>query len=269
MKPSLIALFSSCAIITVGAIYFLNHAKDPASLPAPITPPQTITAAAPAIVPVPVKPTMPLLPKPEVAVLVAVDASVVSAPTNAINHIIQAVDALVSPQTSLAAKRALLRQLHDSGELDQVIADLKQRAANNPNAAEFPTALGEAYLNKFPVDDYNEASILGMEADQSFNTALKLDPANWEAQYFKADAMSYWPVSLNKGPEVIERLSGLIDQQEAASIQQPQFAQTYVLLGDQYLKAGKPDYAQQTWRLGAAKFPGNGALQMKLGSSAN
>ena len=105
--------------------------------------------------------------------------------------------------------------------------------------------------------------ILGMQADQNFDAALKLDPANWEAQFFKAAAMSHWPLELNKGEEVIQRLSHLIDQQEAMS-PRPQFAQTYVLLGDQYQKMGKPDYAAATWQLGAAKFPGDSTLQQKI-----
>ena len=55
----------------------------------------------------------------------------------------------------------------------------------------------------------------------------------------------------------------LIDQQEAMPVQ-PQFAQTYVLLGDQYKKTGQPDYAMQTWRLGLAKFPGDSTLQARI-----
>ena len=68
---------------------------------------------------------------------------------------------------------------------------------------------------------------------------------------------------MNKGPEVIQRLSSLIDQQETMP-PQPQFAQIYVLLGEQYLKAGKTDYAEQVWRLGATRFPGNPTLQGKI-----
>jgi cytochrome c-type biogenesis protein CcmH/NrfG len=175
----------------------------------------------------------------------------------------QAVDTLVSLQTGFDQKQAVLKQLKEAGKLDQVIADLKQRAADNPNSPEIQTALGEAYLYKFPVQDYNEAAILGMQVDQSFNAALKLDPANWEAQFFKAESLSYWPPELNKGPEVIQRLSSLIDQQETMP-PQPQFARTYVLLGEQYQKAGRLDYAKQVWQLGAARFSGDPTLQGKI-----
>ena len=105
--------------------------------------------------------------------------------------------------------------------------------------------------------------MLALQADQSFNTALGLDPAKWEAQFFKAAALFRWPPEMNKGPEVIQQLSNLIDQQEAMP-PQTQFAQTYVLLGDQYKKTAQRDYAVQTWRLGLAKFPGDSTLQGRI-----
>ncbi len=179
----------------------------------------------------------------------------------------RAVDTLVSAQTSFSDRQALLKKLKNSGELDAAIAELKQRTADNPNDPGIPTALGEAIMNKFPVKDFNEAAMLGLQIDQSFDAALKLDPANWEAQFYKADSMSYWPdVAGNKGPELIQRLSGLIDQQEKMT-PQPQFARTYVLLGDQYQKAGQSTYAQSTWQLGLAKFPNDSALQKRVNNS--
>jgi cytochrome c-type biogenesis protein CcmH/NrfG len=170
----------------------------------------------------------------------------------------------VSPQTSFQQRQAAWKQLRDAGELDEVLATLKQGAANNPTSAEHARALGEAYVYKLQtLQDFHEVSILALQADQSFNTALSLDPANWEARFFKAASLSRWPAEMNKGPEVIQQLSSLIDQQEAMSLQ-PQFVQTYALLGDQYKKAGQPDYAVQTWRLGLAKFPGDSTLQGRI-----
>jgi tetratricopeptide (TPR) repeat protein len=179
----------------------------------------------------------------------------------------QAIDILVSPQASFQQKQAAWKRLRDAGELDQAIAALKQGAASNPTSPEYPTALGEAYVYQLQtVRDYHETSILGLKADQSFDAALKLDPSNWEAQFFKTASLSHWPPEMNKGPEVIQRLSSLIDQQEAMP-PQPQFAQTYVLLGEQYQQAGKPDYAVQTWKLGAARFPGDATLRKKISGS--
>jgi tetratricopeptide (TPR) repeat protein len=179
----------------------------------------------------------------------------------------RAINTLVSKQSSFQEKQAALKQLQDAGELDQAIAALKAGMANNPNDAAYPAALGEAYIYKLVTakesGNYNETAILALQADQNFDAALKVDPSHWDAQYNKAASMAYWPPEMNKGPEVIQRLSSLIDQQEAMP-PQPQFAQTYVLLGEQYQKAGKPDYAVQTWKLGAARFPNNATLRKKI-----
>ena len=180
----------------------------------------------------------------------------------------QMVDALVSAHTRFGDKQALWKKIKDEGNLDQVLDELKWRAANTPNDAEIPATLGQAELQKAGVisqngGSINELGMLGMQADQNFDAALKLDAANWEAQFFKATAMSYWPLELNKGDEVVQRLSSLIDQQEKMAAQ-PEFAQAYVVLGTQYQKMGQPDMAQATWQLGAQKFPGDQTLQSKL-----
>jgi hypothetical protein len=180
----------------------------------------------------------------------------------------QTVDALTSTHTSFGDKWALWKKIKDEGSLDQVMDELKQRAQDNPNDAVIPATLGQAELQKAGVisqkgGSINEMGMLGMQADQNFDTALKLDPANWEAQFFKATALSYWPLELNKGDEVVQRLSSLIDQQEKI-VAQPEFAQAYVMLGAQYQKMGQPDKAQATWQLGAQKFPGDSTLRSKL-----
>jgi tetratricopeptide (TPR) repeat protein len=179
----------------------------------------------------------------------------------------RAIDVLVSSRSSYQEKQATWKQLQDAGGLDQTIAALKAGMVSHPNNAAYPAELGVAYINKLMTTkksgNFNDIAILGMQADQSFDAALKLDPSNWEAQYYKAASLAYWPPEMNKGPEVIQRLSSLIDQQETMP-PQPQFAQIYVLLGEQYQKAGQPDNAIQTWRRGAAIFPGDPALQKKI-----
>jgi tetratricopeptide (TPR) repeat protein len=111
-------------------------------------------------------------------------------------------------------------------------------------------------------------ALLGVQADEDFNAALALDPTNWEAQFDKASALSHWPAGMNKGPEVIQRLSALITQQETMA-PQPEFAQTYLLLGEQYQAAGQGEKAAQIWQQGAALFPLNPAFQPKLARAAN
>lgn len=173
------------------------------------------------------------------------------------------VDALLSDKTSFSDRQAMWKKLKADGMLDQAIAELKQRAAGSPDDAAIPTAIGEALMNKFPIADPDESAMNGLQMDQSFNKALKLDPANWEAQFFKATELAYWPADMNKAPEVVQRFSALIDQQEAMA-SQPEFAQTYVFLGNEYQKTGQPDQAAATWQIGLTKFPNDPTLQTKV-----
>lgn len=272
MKSFIVTLVILCVAITGGTIVYLNRQKAPlvAAPVAELLSRQTEQTQ-------PEKSVAQKLEEPRIVsdkvsepTPIPVTNSVSSdlKPNSVTTALSQAVDTLISAQTSLSDKETLWKKLTDAGELDQVIAELKQRAANNPNDPEIPAELGEAELYKAGAifqngGNVNEMGMLAIQADQSFDAALKLDPSNWEAQFFKVDAMSHLPAEFNKGQEVIQRLSSLINQQATMS-PQPQFAQTYVLLGDQYQKMGKPDYAGATWQLGAGKFPNDPALQKKI-----
>jgi tetratricopeptide (TPR) repeat protein len=179
-----------------------------------------------------------------------------------------AIDTLVSPHATWAEKQAAWKQLLDSGRLADAAAELEQRMANDPKNALYPAALGQAYLKLCATTtDVRAQAIWAMNADVDFETALNLDPSNWDARYTKAVAMSYWPSNLNKGDEVIQQFNTLIAQQEQQP-PQPQFAQTYEWLGKQYQKAGQTDAAQQVWQRGAALYPDNQSLQSLLAASA-
>ena len=79
--------------------------------------------------------------------------------------------------------------------------------------------------------------------------------------------MSYWPPVLNKGDEVIQHFQTLIEEQEA-QLPQPQFAEPYAWLGDQYQKAGRTGDAHAVWQRGAALFPADQKLQEKLAGAS-
>jgi len=177
------------------------------------------------------------------------------------------VELLVSPRSGYQQKQEAWKQLREAGKLDQVIAELEQRMAADPHTAECPAALGQAYLQKCgTIKDVREQGILAMQADKVFDTALSLDPSNWEARFTKAVAMSYWPPMLNKGDEVIQNFQTLVQQQEA-QMPQPQFAETYAWLGDAYQKAGRSNEAKTVWQRGATLFPADEKLQTKLAST--
>lgn len=176
----------------------------------------------------------------------------------------QAIESITSPRATHAQKEAAWKQLRESGKLDQAIADLEQRAASSAGVAEYPAALGQAYLQKCgTIQDVREQGILAMKADQVFDAALNLDSNNWEARFTKAFAMSFWPTQMNKGNEVMQHFVTLVEQQEAQT-PQPHFAQTYFRLGDEYQKYGHADYAKQAWQRGAALFPEDRDLRLKL-----
>jgi len=270
MKTLAITLMLLGAVIVGGAIVYLNHQKAPPPL-APVAESlsvQTMDETRPEKILVP-KQELPAISenaeKPSPTPVTSPVAETKSA--GSINAIAKLVDALLTAKTG-AEKHDLFQQLLKSGQMDQAIAELKQRAADDPNNPQLPTTIGEAMLNKVRAikeagGDINDMGILAMQADQSFNAALRIDPQNWEANFVKASSMYYWPAEVARDNDVVQRLSGLIDRQETMP-SQPEFVQSYLVLGNEYQKIGQPDKALATWQLGLTKFPGNPALQGKI-----
>ena len=263
MKKSLIVFVVLCVGIA-GAVIYFNRPKAFALVPAASA--EAAPPAAPEKTDVP-KPAMPANASGPGKASEAAPVVGAAKPDEAADPIRKAVDALLSAK-SAAEKHALFQQLIKSGQMDQAIAELKQRAADHPGDAEIPTTIGEAQLNQVRAikeagGDVNEMGILAMQADQSFNAALKIDPANYEAQLVKAISMTYWPAEPARDAQVVQTLSSLIDRQETMP-SQPGFAQTYIYLGNEYQKIGQPDKAVATWQLGLAKFPNDSTLQKKI-----
>ena len=259
------------AVIGVGVVVVCLgwHLNQPTTRAVPPAEPATETAPAQTVEPVAAQPEQPAQPAAAlpVAKATASTAAVSVNPALEASFLSRTVDILVSPQATYQQKAEAWKQLREAGKLDHAIAELEQRTANDPRSAEDPAALGQAYLQKCgTIQDVREQGILAMQADKLFDTALSLDPSNWEARFTKAVAMSYWPPMLNKGDEVIQNFQTLIQQQEAQT-PQPQFADTYAWLGDQYQKAGRADDARAVWQRGAALFPADQKLQTKLASA--
>ncbi|HEV2318731.1 MAG TPA: hypothetical protein VGV18_03210 [Verrucomicrobiae bacterium] len=207
--------------------------------------------------------------------IVAATLSTTSPDSNTVtNQIKKFAQALLSAK-SRDEKHALFQQLLQSGQLDQVVAELQQEEAQNSNDPEIPTTIGEALLNK--VRSILEANgnhpndavgILAMQADEDFDAALKIDPKHWEAQFVKASSMYYWPANPQTDSQVVQRLTSLIDQQDTMS-PSPAFAQTYLMLGNEYQKIGQPDKALATWQIGAQEYPSDPTLQQKIATAGN
>ena len=270
MKRLMIAVIG-VGILVVGLGWHLNRRTTLAVSPAePVaeTAPAPASDAPQAVELVAAQPEPPAQPSagPLLAKTASYTAAAPANPALEASSLSRTVDVLVSPQTSYQQKQEAWKQLREAGKLDQAIAELEQRTANDPRNADNPAALGHAYLQKCgTIQDVREQGILAMQADKQFDAALNLGSSNWEARFMKAVAMSYWPPMLNKGDEVIQHFQTLIQQQEAQT-PQPQFADTYAWLGDQYQKAGRADDARTVWQRGAALFPTDEKLQTKLAS---
>jgi tetratricopeptide (TPR) repeat protein len=270
MKTFAITLLVVCGVIVIGAVVYLDSRKaKPVADPVAATPSVQTTEQPPqAPVPKPIPAAAQVAPAPVEAASPTVSADNQTTDDSSTNKIHKLANALLTAK-SAAEKHALFEQLRKDNELDAVIADLKQQATADPNNPEIPTTIGEAQLNQIRAlkesgnDNNDQAGILAMQADQEFDAALKIDPNNWEAQFVKSASMYYWPSSPDMDAKEVQQLTHLIDQQGTMP-SQPDFAQTYLLLGNEYQKLGQPDKAVATWALGAQQFPNNSALQNKL-----
>jgi len=271
MKRLILAIVG-VGVLIAGLGWHLNRPTTPAVAPAE---PVAETASAPAgDAPQAVEPVAPQLEPPAQPIaaprVTKTTSYTAAAPVNPALEaaaLSRTVDLLVSPQASHQQRQEAWKYLGDAGKLDQAIAELERRMTNDLSNAECPAALGHAYLHKCgTIKDVREQGILAMQADKMFDTALGLDASNWDARFMKAVAMSYWPPMLNKGDEVIQHFQTLIQQQETQP-PQPQFAETYAWLGDQYQKAGRADDARTVWQRGASLFPADEKLRTKLATT--
>ncbi len=276
MKAFVITVLVVCCAVIAGDIVYL-HRQNGSSIPkpegeAPATQPTEPAPSENAAPPSPqaqlVVAQAPAAPQPAVITPSPGSQPSVESPTNAIRAM---SEALLSAKSGLE-KQAIFDELRTNGNLEAVTADLKQLAVQNPTDPEIPTTLGEADINEIRAlkaaggsDD--QIGVLALQADQAFDAALQIDPNNWEAQFVKYSTLFYWPANPQTDNQAVQGLTSLIDQQQNMP-SSPQFAQTYVMLGNEYQKIGQPDKALATWELGAQEYPADSTLQQKIASAA-
>jgi hypothetical protein len=157
------------------------------------------------------------------------------------------------------------KQLREEGQLNEMVAMFEKNAASNPNDPESQVQLGVAYLMQLQgMTPGMETGKIALNADKTFDKALKLNPEHWNARFVKAQALSFWPPMFGKQAEAIQNLETLRSQQEGKAVQDVKYAQTYTVLGNLYSQQGKKDQAMATWRKGAALFPDNTTLRDKI-----
>jgi tetratricopeptide (TPR) repeat protein len=163
------------------------------------------------------------------------------------------------------AREELWKQIRDAGLTDEIIKRMEAYAAANPQSPDAQVLLGEAYLHKiFEVGSGPESGLWATKADKAWDAALALDPQHWDARFSKAVSLSFWPPMFGKQAEAINHFETLIAQQESQA-SKPQFAQTYLWLGNLYMQQGKTEQAKETYAKGLAQFPGDEDLTKQLG----
>lgn len=166
-----------------------------------------------------------------------------------------AVDALMNEALSWEERENLWKKIRDAGLLDQVIAEMEDRAAANPTDATLQYALGNAYLQPIFVGESGpSAGIWATKADKAFDAALSLNPQYWDARFSKAVSLSFWPPALGKQGEAIQQFETLLSQQAGSNLR-PEYQQTYLFLGNLYQQTGRNDRAIETWNQGLIAFP--------------
>jgi type IV secretory pathway VirB10-like protein len=138
MKKIIALVVAVFAGVILGKIIFTNRAAAPPaapiaeSAPAQPAPPEKFSTPQPE--PLPVSASAVEAPKVPAATLVVSEAK----PDDSANPVHKAVDALLSAK-SAREKHDLFQQLIKDGQIDAAIAELKQRAADNPNNAQLPS----------------------------------------------------------------------------------------------------------------------------------
>ena len=192
MKRLIISFAVLAGLFGVASYYYLSQpsVQSLAAVPTPVAvetpPPVTIVESSKP------KPIQMLKPKVPGDYAPANKGSFPPPPTSAEGMAFSdAVDTLVSPKSTYAQRQAAFKQLKDSGRLADAVAELKQRMANDPTNALYPASIGQAELKLCSTTtDVRQQAIWAMDADQQFDSALSLDPSNWDARFTKAVAMS-------------------------------------------------------------------------------
>ncbi|MGQ0551618.1 MAG: tetratricopeptide repeat protein [Planctomycetota bacterium] len=164
------------------------------------------------------------------------------------------------------AKQALWNSLREAGLLDEAVAVLEALAKARPHDPEAQVDYAEVCIQKiFEVGGGIQAGPWAMRADQAYDVALAADPEHWEARFSKAISLSFWPPITGKQAVAIDNFRTLIEQQERRS-RRPEYAQTYLMLGNLYLQQGQHEQARQTFQAGLKQFPEDSELSEKIGS---
>ena len=162
------------------------------------------------------------------------------------------------------AQMAAMQAAADAGLLDAVIEELEKRAELQPDSESAQLELAAGYLQKvFSTTNPIETGTWAMKLDGTYDQALAINDQSWEARFGKAMSLSNWPAFTGKQGEAIRQFE-ILRGQQANSASRPEFAQTYLILGNMYQQSGRMDEARAAWQDGANRFPSNADLRGQL-----
>lgn len=167
---------------------------------------------------------------------------------------------LTNTQLGESERKEVWKRVRESGLIDAVVAEFERRAEAAPLDSVARTELGTAYLNKMLTTAGGpETGAWGSKGAAAYEQALELDDHNWEARSSLAQHY-YWA---DMRGDSIANFEVLIAQQEEGS-PLPQYAATYLWLGNLYMDHGRRSDALSTWRKGLQLFPNHAGLSERL-----
>lgn len=202
------------------------------------------------------------------ALALAIGASVAieAAQPSAIGTLIELERRLENNADDLAAANAYRRAIIQAGEYDRAIKFFGRLVEGHPQASNAALNCGFAYVDKIPAAGTITQVILANSALTQFSRSIDLRPS-WIGFYTRGVSYLFWP-------KIFGRVTlGLKDLERALEIQRiepkrPYHVRTYVALGDGYWKADDLPRARAMWQQGLKEFPGNPALESRLGADA-
>jgi vitamin B12 transporter len=105
------------------------------------------------------------------------------------------------------------------------------------------------------------------QANELLEEALAIDSTHWAARFTLAMNHFHAPEFLGRTSDAIREFERLLEQQ-ADRADGPWYADTYLYLGDLYLRRKRASDAVAVWRRGAALFPQHAGLRERLQAHA-
>jgi tetratricopeptide (TPR) repeat protein len=162
------------------------------------------------------------------------------------------------------AQMEAMQAAADAGLLDAVIEELEKRAELQPDSENAQLELAAGYLQKvFSTTNPIETGTWAVKLDGTYDEALAINDQSWDARFGKAMSLSNWPAFTGKQGEAIRQFE-ILRGQQANAASRPEFAQTYLILGNMYQQSGRMDEARAAWQDGANRFPNNAELLGQL-----